>query len=153
MITKISNSTSYCPGNFFKVWYDSTSQLVRIDFRSAVPGPPYYTPFTVSRIHDFSRGNVYLACRECWNNRKQYIWNKCLSFKMKHHNYPNSKFLMDILEGTYICCCFFWKFWWMRNQHIMNAFDIERSNYLVLCIYFTSFKLQLQITINFLPDN
>lgn len=145
MITKISNSTSYCPGNFFKVWYDSTSQLVRIDFRSAVPGPPYYTPYTVSRIHDFSRGNVYLACRECWNNRKQYIWNKCLSFKMKHHNYPNSKFLMDILEGTYMLlfllkvlmneksayyeCIWYWKIKLLSVMYLFHFFQASTANH------------------------
>ncbi|XP_025109444.1 uncharacterized protein LOC112573362 isoform X2 [Pomacea canaliculata] len=45
--------------NVYDVWYDSPNQLVRIDFRDTVPGPPYYTSYTVSRIHDFTRGIAY----------------------------------------------------------------------------------------------
>ncbi|XP_025109442.1 uncharacterized protein LOC112573361 [Pomacea canaliculata] len=45
--------------NVYDVWYDSPNELVRIDFHDLVPGPPYYTPYTVSRIHDFTRGITY----------------------------------------------------------------------------------------------
>ncbi|XP_070195925.1 uncharacterized protein [Littorina saxatilis] len=43
----------------YDVWYDYVSKLVRYDTRDAQAGAPYYSPFTITTIHDFNEGVAY----------------------------------------------------------------------------------------------
>ncbi|XP_076462226.1 uncharacterized protein LOC143294704 isoform X2 [Babylonia areolata] len=43
----------------YDIWYDSVTKLVRLDRRDVTLGPPYYSPFTITSIHDFNTGISY----------------------------------------------------------------------------------------------
>ncbi|KAL8606387.1 hypothetical protein ACOMHN_020541 [Nucella lapillus] len=43
----------------YDVWYDSVSKLVRLDRRDVGAGAPFYSPFTITTIHDYNTGISY----------------------------------------------------------------------------------------------
>ncbi|XP_067679909.1 uncharacterized protein [Haliotis asinina] len=45
--------------NTVDVWYDSKYKLARYDYRDIIPTAPYYSPYTMTYIHDFSTGISY----------------------------------------------------------------------------------------------
>lgn len=53
--------------NTYDLWYDSLSKLIRVDRRDATAGPPYYSPFTITTIHDFNKGVAYNIDRQRGN--------------------------------------------------------------------------------------